>query len=623
MQEGGAAVFICDASADLNRMEHPVGFVLAADEKDRATLENGGLDAPCLALSLGVTESPETPWRDPEPVVTLALMDRDPLFTRIVCESFIEAFDPTDPVGLIVYSTDPSQYGSALKVAHEPPNRSIALHHLNQMRQDVGGGRLPFDLLLLDANGDHEGPLAMAATVNGRGALIRADTARRSDDWANATTAMDLRSAAKAFLAREPLLPQNSADPGKAAERVDAASWRAKARLLNQIATCVRPKSAQLSGIGWITRWNVMCGIGDHAAHQVAEAGCRNVILAPHEDGLLGPEADNVERCWTIGLSDNGFEPLLETVYREKLAAIVIHFNWAFYQPAALQSLVADLRTAGRVIVIDMHSTISQTAPGLRLADFAECLRLCHRVIVHQPADFERVRAIVPDANVMIEPLAISVGLATTRVRTRSPLIGSFGFCLPNKGIEQLVMATWMLRHMNTEIRLLLLNAEHPAPVSSQTASGIRALIKSLDLVNYVDFFTDFLPESECLDRLSRCSLIVNPYQQTAESSSAAVRYALASGAPVLVTPQPIFDDLGEAVFRCRGARPEDLCDGIRATLSEIEEGSQTSASVAAAAERWRQAHDIGAQTRRLVNLMSTVGLNERLHDWGLFSARA
>ena len=75
---------------------------------------------------------------------------------------------------------------------------------------------------------------------------------------------------------------------------------------------------------------------------------------------------------------------------------------------------------------------------------------------------------------------------------------------------------------------------------------------------------TDFLPDDESLALLSAADLIVFPYQDTGESASGAVRYGLAIGKPVAVTPLPIFDDV---VLRCLtlpGISPKEIAQGIR-----------------------------------------------------------
>ncbi|MFX8516229.1 hypothetical protein ABTM14_19935, partial [Acinetobacter baumannii] len=59
------------------------------------------------------------------------------------------------------------------------------------------------------------------------------------------------------------------------------------------------------------------------------------------------------------------------------------------------------------------------------------------------------------------------------------------------------------------------------------------------------------------------CDIVVLPYQETTEASSAAARTALSSRRPVVVTPVRIFEDLGNAVHRLRGNDAASIADGV------------------------------------------------------------
>src|SRR5258706_12729177 len=98
-----------------------------------------------------------------------------------------------------------------------------------------------------------------------------------------------------------------------------------------------------------------------------------------------------------------------------------------------------------------------------------------------------------------------------------------------------------------------MLNSEYPAPESAAEAQRIRDLNEQLDLQDEGDLNTEFIEDTICLRLLGTVDLVVNPYQRSAESASASVRYGLASGRLVAVTPLPIFDDLGDAVLRMPG----------------------------------------------------------------------
>ena len=62
---------------------------------------------------------------------------------------------------------------------------------------------------------------------------------------------------------------------------------------------------------------------------------------------------------------------------------------------------------------------------------------------------------------------------------------------------------------------------------------------------------------------LSINDLIVFPYQQSNESSSASVRQGIATLKPVLVTPSSIFNDVNDLVDYCEGFTAVDIANGI------------------------------------------------------------
>ena len=62
---------------------------------------------------------------------------------------------------------------------------------------------------------------------------------------------------------------------------------------------------------------------------------------------------------------------------------------------------------------------------------------------------------------------------------------------------------------------------------------------------------------------------MVLPYAVTIDSSSAAVRVALASGRPVVTSTAPVFDEVGDAVVRVASRRPRPLARAISRVLDD------------------------------------------------------
>ena len=149
------------------------------------------------------------------------------------------------------------------------------------------------------------------------------------------------------------------------------------------------------------------------------------------------------------------------------------------------------------------------------------------------------------------------------------PVIGTFGFLLPGKGLPELIHAFALLLRAHPRAYLLMLNADYPTPESDAERERCQVLIRELDLENHVALVHDFLDTKEILFLLSACDAVVYPYQESEESASGAVRLGLASGRPVLTTPLPNFFDLSEIVYRLPGTEARAIAEGIIACLKD------------------------------------------------------
>jgi hypothetical protein len=115
------------------------------------------------------------------------------------------------------------------------------------------------------------------------------------------------------------------------------------------------------------------------------------------------------------------------------------------------------------------------------------------------------------------------------------------------------------------------------------------------------------LTDAESFKLLSDADLIVFPYQHTAESASGAVRYGLATGRPVAVTPLAIFDDVSMAVHRLPGHGPDKIASGIQDLLDQISASSPSVNETSKHAARWRDAHRYSNLTTRLDGILRAL----------------
>lgn len=400
------------------------------------------------------------------------------------------------------------------------------------------------------------------------------------------------------------------------AELLAEHQWRdVAARMLDALGDApLRRASSRAPHIGWISTWNARCGIATYSEHLAHHLGVPVTVLAAHEKAVTRSDDAQCVRCWTASKDSNGLADVLEEVVRRGIGILVIQFNYAFYNHDELCAFIDDAKAAGCVIVMMMHSTTDpvKDIPGAELFRMIDHLRRCDRLLVHSIGDLNRLKmiglvdnvALFPHGAIRSEPTA---SRSNASVDATIPLIATYGFCLPNKGLSQLVEAIAILRDARTPVRLRMLNAAFPGSASTTLIDSLRAQIAIYDLEGLVEFDSAFRTDEESLDRLAEADLIVFAYQQSGESASGAVRYGMSVGRPVAVTPQPIFSDVDGAVFTLPGASPIAIAKGIAAAIESIRTGSEEARVVATAAEAWRREHDFARLGSRLANMCHAI----------------
>lgn len=361
--------------------------------------------------------------------------------------------------------------------------------------------------------------------------------------------------------------------------------------------------------IGWVSTWNARCGIATYSEHLVAHMPGPVTVFAAHTDQMTRADDEHCIRSWTASKDRNDLSHVAEEAARLGIDLLVIQFNYAFYNHDELAALIDSAKARGCTVVMMLHSTRDPVVeiPGAELFRFADQLRRCDRLLVHSIVDLNRLKAIGLIDNVALFPhgALMPAQPAATKVVTDDmpPLVASYGFALPDKGLIQLIDAAALLRDRGQPVRLRMVNAAFPAPVSTNLIMDLRTRIAKNKLGNLVELITDFLPDEESLAHLAPADLILFAYQQSGESASGAVRYGMASGRPVAVTPLAIFDDVADATFRLPGTDAESIANGIAATLEAIADGETDAMATLDQAASWRAQHDYDAIGRRLHNI--------------------
>lgn len=371
--------------------------------------------------------------------------------------------------------------------------------------------------------------------------------------------------------------------------------------------------------LGWVSSWNVHCGIAGHVAHLLDQRPLAGgvVFAAKQEPRITPDDGPNAQRCWVLAKENNCLADVAAAIRQSQIDVVVVQHNYAFFNHSELSAFVLSSVAQGTGVILELHSTHDPfgDSPNWRLAELADAMRACIRVIVHSPADVDVLKSFGVVTNVLLLPHGV-MRFERSRhpdPRDHLPLVATFGFCFPNKGLVEIVEAVALLRKQGRPVRLRMLNAISPHEFSAPVATAVVEAIERLELGDLVEPNFDYLSDEDCLQRLADADLIVNPYQHTGESASGAVRYGLATGRPTAVTPLPIFDDLGEAVFRMPGITPIDMAEGIARTLEHISSNSREARRIASALASWVDEHDYARHAARLAALAHSFVAVDRL----------
>ncbi|MBZ9744872.1 glycosyltransferase [Mesorhizobium sp. CO1-1-7] len=394
--------------------------------------------------------------------------------------------------------------------------------------------------------------------------------------------------------------------------------WTGAAQQLVEAARRSSIKVEKEPWVGWMSTWKTTCGIAGYSEHLLAEFSKRPVIFGTNESAVNLPN-EEIFRCWSQG---GKLDYASKLIQENSINVLVIQFNYGFFDFDEFPKFVEAQIARGTVVVLAMHSTQDHPlTPNKRLKDISKALSCCHRILVHSIADMNRLKDIGLVDNVTLFPHGLIENSATPQDAARRDakgpyLLASYGFFLPHKGLHALIRAVGLLRKNGVDVRLRMVNAEYAVPQSRQLIDEARDLITNLKLDQQVELRTEFLDDQASLALLTEADLIVFPYEETGESSSAAVRHGIATRRPVAVTPLPIFDDVREAVFELPGHDPDSIALGIQHLLAELSSNSDSVKQKANDAERWRAAHQQKLLSARLERMLKALYIKHHHDSW-------
>ena len=300
-------------------------------------------------------------------------------------------------------------------------------------------------------------------------------------------------------------------------------------------------------------------------------------------------------------------------IFENNISTILVQFNYGFFDFTSFSKFLKRTHDNNIKIVVILHSTIDpKTDLTKKLKFIAKELAICNRLLVHTPSDLNRLKDLGLINNVALFPHGINELDTYNRKNdfikyTNQELnLSTFGFCLPNKGFQELIQAVKILHAANVNCRLTLYTSLYDSPLSHELLKNLHSLINNLTLTKYVQINSLFLTDDQIFNNLSNTDLVIFPYQATNESASGAVRQGISSLAPVAVTPIPIFDDVLDVVYQLPGCSPSSIAKGVIQWINEFYGLPMNKNEI-----NWRKQNSFKLLASRIQGIIRSLEMNE------------
>lgn len=364
-------------------------------------------------------------------------------------------------------------------------------------------------------------------------------------------------------------------DSAEVKEKVDKAyiniannfSWDESAKktiqFLEQIQSNIK--------LGVVSTWNTKCGIAEYTKYLVNNlSNIQEITIFSNKmQELINLDDTNVIRCWDSYFDD--LNSLYNEILKRDLDIVHFQFNFGFFELDALAVLIKRLKDSNIKTIITFHSiddTVFMNKP-IKLDSIKEELTTVDKIWVHTSDDVKKLTQKGINENVIRIPQGNVLFANRNKEQIRegifknSKIISTFGFLLPHKGVLETIKGLSLLTDKYPDILFLVVSSIFPDNISEEYYQKCKSEVNKLNLNNHVVFITDFLEEEEIIELLQASDIVVMPYKETKEASSAAIRFALASHRPVIATDIPIFSEFKGEVYKIPKCSPEQISEGI------------------------------------------------------------
>lgn len=666
-----AAYFFWEESAipeDIVRdMNFYLDLVLCPSEFVQKTLRNNGLTAPTAIVGSGidfeVVEAAQSGRaRMPAGATALdpsafVLLHVSSLFPRKGASELLEGF---------LLSLEKRDYGQCLYIkSFRNPHNADAIDTILRARKRVGASRIILDLDELDpgemawllqrcsavisaTRGEGFGLPLLEGMIFGKHVIapqhsalldlkLPASGAIKSR-LATAQTHLSSREASLWFEAdvgsiadRIAMANNNTNVPANGAAPTRQSGWQPTSVKVQKALTAAETfgdaqDRERPVRVAWVSTFGIRCGISEMSRSLVRSQAFEQLkirVFCTREERAFIDDGIELEETW-FNRDDPSLEKLSTGLLDYAPDVAVIQFNFGFFDPPKLVQMIRELKAAGIQTVLQLHALFMPNEddhPAALLE--SSLLTLVDRIIVHSVRDANVLLPHVNPNNVVVLPLPVSndeVGDPTLMrevlgVPVGVPLLATYGFLLPGKGLENALVAFRRILDAEPAAHLLMLNARYPNPVSDKQAAELENIICGLRLQNNVTLIDDFLEDIVSRRILNAVDAVLFLYSKTQESASAAVRTAIGVGKPIIVSKAPIFEALSDLVTQVDLDRPETIASIILRILRANQGGSGARSNLAEREklrQTWLAENSLSNISRRYARLINGVAAEGR-----------
>ena len=331
------------------------------------------------------------------------------------------------------------------------------------------------------------------------------------------------------------------------------------------------PTLPQNINIGLFSTYNTKCGIAVYSSYLISSFVNQVTIFANETGNKIEKDTDNIIRCWQDGRDTKDINKLKIQIVENKITKLIIQYNFSFISLYALKELIIFCSNQNIDTYLFLHSTkdvITKTYID-SFKEIAEALQKVTVIYLHTLNDMNYLKNFGIYQNTSLFTHGFNTNFKPQKkiIQNDIPLLATFGFLLPQKGIFELIDIVEILHQKGIKVKLLLLTSIHSAPISKELELHLIEKISHSPIQDYITLNTNFLREQEIISTLSQADKIIFLYQNTQESSSAAVRMGLLAQREVITTSISIFDDVKDIITQPK--KTEDMLTTIINSLDK------------------------------------------------------